>query len=73
MDPNESVRSHSHWVNGGITVTEHNTDLSRTWYNLWLGSKGQSKYTAETSIEGVELPYTMMESCSYLGPLSVTN
>lgn len=67
MQPNETTRAHAHWVNGSIDISEHDTDLTETWHNLHLGKKGTWSYTAPSSNGSVELPYVMLEACTYLG------
>jgi len=67
MGPNETTRTHVHWLNGSIDISEHNTDLTTTWHNLHLGKKGTWGYTAESGSGSVELPYVMLEACTYTG------
>lgn len=67
MLPNEMQRAHAHWVNGSIDISEHDTDLTETWHNLHLGKDGNWTYTAASGSTEVELPYVMLEACTYLG------
>jgi hypothetical protein len=67
MQPNETTRSHDHYVNGSIEITEYDTDLTQTWSNLYLGQKGAANYTVLSTPASVELPYVMLEACTYTG------
>jgi len=67
MGPNELSRTHAHWVNGSIDISEHDTDLTTTWHNLHLGKKGTFAYTAASGPGSVTLPYVMLEACTYTG------
>lgn len=67
MGPTETGRSHTHWVNGAISVPEHDTNLTTTWHNLHLGKNGTWSYTAGSDGETVVLPYVMLEACTYVG------
>lgn len=70
MQPNETSRTHAHWVNGSIDISEHNTDLTETWHNLHLGKDGSWDYTAPSDATSVQLPYVMLDACTYLGSQS---
>lgn len=67
MGPNETSRTHQHWLNGSINISNHNTDLTTTWHNLHLGKSGLWNYTALSEPSSVELPYIMLDACSYIG------